>query len=346
MITKPQRRRVLTGAAVLTIGLTLMGCSSGGGAAPSADSGDPELDALIVAAQEEGTVSFYTTADATIAEAAAEAFSEKYGVEATYTRLAQDELVQRFQSELDADAVVADVVLPFNDTWFYDQLDVGAFTPLSDEEIPGYPEGIVENAVFEGSAAFSTSLFGFEYNTDELSEGEAPTTWEVLLEPEFEGKILAAEPVSSIWRQWFYLVSEEYGIEYLEKLKGQIGRWYASVVPATEALAAGEGSVVIPGVPTLVLNSAAQGAPLAYITPDDVPYGSDQVVALTTKAPHPNAARLFAHFLYSEEGQAAYNSVEGVISPADAPDNSVRGNPDLAAKAEAAYPEIRDALGL
>jgi iron(III) transport system substrate-binding protein len=73
-------------------------------------------------------------------------------------------------------------------------------------------------------------------------------------------------------------------------------------------------------MPQVVANlSRLKGLPIRAITPEEgLPYGASGA-AMLTKAPHPNAARLFLEFLLSDQEQEAmalqgYGSVTDFVS--------------------------------
>lgn len=81
-----------------------------------------------------------------------------------------------------------------------------------------------------------------------------------------------------------------------------------------ESAAAGEGSVAFPVAPSTFQGTIDAGAPLGLEILEPTT-GLAFYVLPVADAPHPNAARLFAHFLLSEEGAALTAQAPGEISP-------------------------------
>ena len=85
-------------------------------------------------------------------------------------------------------------------------------------------------------------------------------------------------------------------------------RPYPSGVPATQSLGAGEGMLMLPGVPGQLSAIKEKGAPVALVK-SDFTTGVEMQIMLTArdKAKNPNAARLLANWVMSPEGNKVFN---------------------------------------
>ena len=109
--------------------------------------------------------------------------------------------------------------------------------------------------------------------------------------------------LAELWRR-------EYGEEYLKKFAALEPKLVESVVPGGQQLAAGGGSLIIPGSNTTLNPLIEEGAPIE-ITPVAPTTGIEFVAAVSTETEHPDAAKLFMNFLMTKPGQAAVNSGGG-----------------------------------
>jgi len=341
----------LTGIA-LVAGLALAGCAADDGGAGTGDGSgdvvaDGGLDTLIEAAQAEGELVFYLTPPEATAQQLADAFFEKYDIEASFVRLTGGELASRFSSEIAAGAPAADLVMPSYDRFIDQGLDEGWLTGLDDAGIPDF-DAFPEAGKIDGgkTAVVQFAPSGLSWNTDALGDLPVPDSFDDLADPQYSGKLLLADPTSSqAYIQFWTMVMDAYGIETVEAIAGNAVRLYNSVVPMTEALAAGEGAVTGPNVGQVVAGAAAQGAPLEFAVPE-LTNGPEIVLSISTQAQNPNAARLFAHFVLSEEGQDIINAAPGNISAYsfdEMPSEYVRVDRDAALENERT---ILDAFGL
>ena len=308
-------------AALMALTMALTACGGGGNddggeevAAPTLDN-SAELDELVTAAQEEGCLTVYGTVDESILQAVTGAFTEQYDVPASFVRLVSADLSQRFSTEAQAGATVADVVLLTSSPFYGDALGNGWLQPVDEAELPAFPGEFPEDYTSDDGATPIVSLVPttMVYNTDLMAE--APTSWEDYADPANKGELLLAEPSSSPANVAFWaLMREEYGDDFLEAVAANEPRWYNSAVPATQGVAAGEGALGFPGVAAIVAGLQEQNAPVeaAVLSPTT---GPEIGLGLAAESPCANAGKLFANYLLSEEGNTYFNEVSDAISP-------------------------------
>lgn len=276
---------------------------------------DAELEELVEAAKAEGELVWYTSTPDDTGVAVIEAFEQKYGISIEYTRGSSSDLRQRYSAEASAGSVAADVILMADHAFFDDALGEGWLVDPADWDVPGADE-FPQESVKDEKYVVKVDPMVLGYNTDEVSEDKLPESWEDVLDPEWKGRILIPDPRSSaIYMQFFDLLRQTYGDEFLTGLAEQDVRVFQSGSPLSESLAAGEGAIALPVISALMLGPANQGAPLDFKVLEDVTTGAEQTFGISKDARHPNAARLFAHFLLSEEGSLVLNEKPGEISP-------------------------------
>ena len=272
---------------------------------------------LVSAAQEEGSLVWYSVPAESIAQAVSDGFQDEYGIAVEFQRLASSELSQRYAAEVDAGTTVADAILMSNTPFVREAMENGWTTPLADADIPGFPGDWPEEFLLDdrGTAIVSIEPSVIGYNTDVLSEDQYPVEWADLADPAYEGEILLIDPAASpAYIDFWSVILEATGPEVLEGIAANAVSTYPSGVPAIEALAAGEGAVVVPAIGAVVEATAARGAPVAYSLPT-VSNGPEIVALVSADAPHPNAARLFAWYVMYGPGQDLLNAAESTASP-------------------------------
>jgi len=347
MFRSMKTRAALAAAALTGAAALLVGCAAGPAPQPTpteTTGASSPLDELIAAAQAEGEVTLYSVPDERVTQQIQTAFQDKYGIKLSYLRATAAEVSQRFAAEAEADATVADVIVTLNDGFLAAGVEDGLFVPMEDADIPDYPGAVSPEALLPGLAVVQLTKLAMGYNTDNAPEIE---TWEDLLKPELAGKVAISSPENAIHLDLFYVLSEEYGMEFLEELSGQIQRVYTGGSQVVEALSSGE-AWAAPGVVAAGLAIAAgQGAPLGWAVPANTLL-SPSVMGVVADAPHPAAARLLAHFLMSEEGLELLNGADGQVSPSDGEALNVGwlATPELDAKAASKKAEIMKALGI
>jgi iron(III) transport system substrate-binding protein len=332
----------------LAVTLTLTACGGGGGdeggtdvAAPTLEN-SAELEELITAAQEENCLTVYGAPDEQILKSVTDAFTEQYDIPASFVRLVSADLTQRFSTEAQAGASVADVILLTSSPFYAEALANGWLQPANEAGLPAFPGEFPEDYTADDGATPVVSLVPttMVYNSDLVAE--APESWEVYGDPSSKGELLFAEPASSPANVSFWaLMRETYGDDFLEAVAANEPKWYNSAVPATQGVAAGEGSLGFPGVSAIVAGLQAANAPVdaAVLAPTT---GPEIALGLAGESPCPNAGKLFANYLLSEEGNMYFNEVSEAISPFSGDvEDFVRPTPVPPAEAE----EIRSLLG-
>src|SRR5215472_7461414 len=140
------------------------------------------------------------------------------------------------------------------------------------------------------------------YNTRMVKRDEVPKTDEELLNPKWKGKI-GMDHTKPEWFAWkLKRMGEEEGLAYMKKLAAQEFQLYAGFSVITNLLVAGEFPLVLNTYLHNVEEVKRRGAPADWIVHDPV-FTKFQPLGIGSKAPHPNAAKLFSDFVISEEGQ-------------------------------------------
>ena len=140
------------------------------------------------------------------------------------------------------------------------------------------------------------------YNTRMVKRDEVPKTDEDLVNPKWKGKI-GMDHTKPEWFAWkLKRMGEEKGLAYMKKLAAQEFQLYAGLSVITNLLVAGEFPLVLNTYLHNVEEVKRKGAPVDWIVQDPV-FTKFQPLGIGSKAPHPNAAKLFSDFVLSEEGQ-------------------------------------------
>lgn len=311
---------------------------------------DADLEALIRAARAEGSLTLYSAATENVANRVARAFDEKYGVKVQFLRLSSSALLQRYASEAESGRIVADIILSGGNTVGFATQGIakGWIEPIGKAGVPAIASGRFP-AQFnrDVSAIVQVQLWQIAYNTDKIQAAQAPKDWPDLADARFRGEFILPDPGSSdAYLDLWAALHAKYGDEFFAKLRAQNARVFASGVPAMQSLAAGEGAVQAPVTAPQTKAMQDRGAPLEIVRPSYTT-GVEMQLALTdrSKARAPNAARLLAHFLMTEEGNKVLNAEVGNVSVYDTsafPPEYVSPDPATAARKD----EIRRLLGL
>jgi len=213
-------------------------------------------------------------------------------------------LFQKFTSEARAKRNAADI---------WEHTDIAAMNKVADEGLlmkykittdAQYPE-VFKRPGFWYPMGYTQVVVG--WNRDIVPDKEAVKrlkTWAGLLDPYWKEKKIGAIVIQSggSVQTGYYMLHEKYGIDFWKKLAAMKAQLYDGVNPLADAVGSGEVALGLLGSEQGFYAKYARGAPVHWTNPDPriaVPYGQ----AIAKDAPHPNAAKLFQEFVFSEAGQ-------------------------------------------
>ncbi len=168
----------------------------------------------------------------------------------------------------------------------------------------------IQPALFDPKGHFvaaGMSRYGIIYNTKLVSSEKVPKRWEDCLDPVWKGKMAVytrPRTFTGLWPGW----GEEKSLAFHRKLKDNGPIWTADQTGTAAKLAAGEYSFVcgLPYHTFLTVKRRDKTAPIAFVTPTELPIQVGEAFAVMKGAKNPNSAILFAAYMASTEGQAAH----------------------------------------
>ncbi len=160
---------------------------------------------------------------------------------------------------------------------------------------------------------FALSFFHLEtplmVNTSLVTKDVMPRSWEDVLHPRWQGKILLEQRA----REWGYLAilwNDQRLREFMGKLKQQKPRFLRGGLTVVQQLAAGDGALGSGGYGYYTLNLQKKGAPVDIAPVSPVGCGTRGLTVLKN-AKHPAAAQLFVAVASSPEGQNELEAATG-----------------------------------
>ena len=281
---------------------------------------------LVEAAKKEGKVVWYTSLALPSAEKVAKLFEAAYpGIKVEVHRTGSQRILQRVMQELQANIKNVDVV---------HTSDAGHFVLLKEKKllarhtpagVERFPAGFKDKDGYYYGLRATVNVIA--YNTQKVTAAEAPKTWKDLLDPKWKGRMVTAHPgYSGVIATHVLALVHLHGWEYFQALAKNQLMLVQSAVDPSGVVASGERLVAVNGGEYTFYQSKKQGNPVEIVYPKE---GVPLVVsptAITSFAPHPQAARLFTDFSFTREVQQVMADSEGLYTghpevkyPADKP---------------------------
>ena len=271
-------------------------------------------EARLEAAKKEGKVVWYTSLALPSAEKVAKLFEAAYpGIKVEVHRTGSERILQRVMQELQANIKNADAI---------HTSDAGHFVLLKEKKllmkytpagVEKFPPGFKDRDGYHFGLRATVSVIA--YNPKIVPAAAAPKGWKDLLDPKWKGKMVTAHPgYSGIIATHVLALANLYGWDYWKQLAENKLMLVQSAVDPAGVVASGERPVAVNGGDYNFYQSRKKGNPIEMVYPKE---GVPLIVspnAITSFAPHPNAAKLFSDFIFAKDVQQILADSEGLYT--------------------------------
>jgi iron(III) transport system substrate-binding protein len=286
-------------------------------AAAQAPQSRPWLDpALLAAAKAEGTLTVYSSTNEQEGLPLFKIFEEATGIKVQYVRAADSVLTSRMTIEFRANQKSYDIVHMTTINKLPPQL-LEAYEPAEAKNI--LPEARDLGKRWYGVYANYNSP---AYNTQKVKASDLPTTYEEFAkQKEWAGQVA----IDGTDNEWLKAIFEHYGEQKATQvIKDMVATLKPVVTDGHLAMAratgAGEYAISLNNYVNLSSNVKLAGSPIEIFALDPVALFFGQV-AINAKAPSPNAAKLAANFMLSQECQQFLAKFGRLPTRSDVKDN-------------------------
>jgi iron(III) transport system substrate-binding protein len=253
-------------------------------------------------AQPSGTLNFYTSMQVDVVEDIIAAFERAHpGVTVDLLYSGSVELEQRIYAERDAGRIRADVIWAANPAFFLKLKAEDLLMAYESPEAGAVPDTLKDpDHMFIAGRVFN---MGIGYNTNLVTLEEAPKTWAEFLT--WGPRAALASPLhsgTSFTALGAFVQHEDLGWEWFEQARANGVQLLRATGDVTRGLTSGE-FAVIKGIDYVLANQAAEGAPVAFLFPEEGAVTVASPIAIAAGATNVAAAQAFVDFIISQAGQ-------------------------------------------
>jgi ABC-type Fe3+ transport system substrate-binding protein len=252
-------------------------------------------------AKQEGNLIIYSVWDVEHLRGITDAFMKRYpGIKAIYWQARNPEIVTRVLTEFQGGQSSVDVILSDN------------APPVIRAAGGIMPYETVQKEVLvlhdPTLPTVSLQIQAMAYNTRKMKPADLPKSWEDVANPKFKGLValddpMRAGPLSSMLAglkgQWN---NDERFNKFVKGLKALNVPVHKSTSAMFRLVISGEYAICMPALLHDVFEEKGKGTPVDY-TQTVPPVVFPRQAGIYAKAPNPNAAKLFAEWAISTEGQ-------------------------------------------
>lgn len=280
-----------------------------------------------IRAADDNKVAFY--ANITAVEPIMEAFTKTSGIKGEYTRISTAKFLSTVFTEFEAGKLMADVIqapLPVLEML----KEKGVISSYVSPAATAYPQWANKN----GIQLFGIEYVGLIYNKELVKPVDVPKRYQDLADPKWKNKIVMANPASHptticwlIGLKENIFASEAEWREFLKGLAANNPMFVASFGPTPAPIESGEKLIGI-SMPKYIVTKAP--APLDWARLENQPLmGTPRAMGISTKAPHPEAAKKFMDYWLSNDAMTIlakdvgeYVLASGIFPPIDGMDKA------------------------
>jgi iron(III) transport system substrate-binding protein len=264
-------------------------------------------------AEQEGQLVFYCHENEAGTAAIMEGFGKDFPkIKTGYVRAQTGALYNKIVSERAAGRFDVDVLQLSDLAPALDFQKKGGYETYASPEAGAYAAEHLSNPA---GAFFWTgvSFAGIAYSKAKVTAEDAPKTWTDLLDPRWRNAMSCKISSSGMQFVQWYMFRKLYGPDYWKEFAKQRPRAFDSRVQLFDRLAKGDDKVCACAEYAAYVLYKEKGADVVFVAPADGLPATPLLVGMVSRAPHPEAAKLFVDWAMSARGQAFYQDNPNLI---------------------------------
>jgi iron(III) transport system substrate-binding protein len=161
--------------------------------------------------------------------------------------------------------------------------------------------------------------------SDKIAEADEPKTWNDLANPKYKGKMVIGDPsFTSLLVSVVGMLSKTKGWGFYEKLRANDIMVVQGNQQAADMLKRGERVIAVGALDSYAAEDRKAGHPMKTLYPTDGVFVIPSPTSVVKGSPNPEAAKLLAQFIISDEAQKMFPADGGFAARSDiaAPEGS------------------------
>jgi iron(III) transport system substrate-binding protein len=284
-------------------------------------------DAIDLAkAKAEGKVVWYTSTPIEQAQKIVELFRAQTGIPVELFRSGGSQILSRFQQEINAGRVAADVVTHSDPAAARAMAKKGLFVPFRPRNFDRVPEAAKDPDGY--FVAQRLNMMTHYLRSDKIAPADEPKTWADLTAPKYKGKLVMADPsFTSLQVSVVGMMSKLRGWGYYEKLRQNDVMIVPGNQQVSDLLKRGERLIAVGALDSYAADLKTAGHPIKTLYPSDGVFVIPSPTSVVKGSPDPAAAKAFAQFMIGDEVQRLFPADGGYSARTDI--KSPQGAPEL-----------------
>jgi len=280
----------------------------------------------ISAAKKEGKVVWYTSTPIENANRIAKLFEAETGVKVELFRSGGSAVLSRFMQEQAAGRTVVDLLTASDPAGFAALAKKNTFVAFRPKNFDKIPDAAKDK---DGRyVAQRLNLISIYARSDKVAAADLPKTWADLANPKYKGKLVMADPsFTGLQLTVVGMLSKLRGWDYYEQLKKNDIMIVSGNQQVSDNIKRGERVIAAGASDSYATDNRKEGHPIVTIFPTDGTFVIPSPSAIIRNSPNPNAAKLLAQFMLTDEVQRLFPQEGGYAARIDI--GPPQGNPPL-----------------
>ncbi|HEY3030006.1 MAG TPA: extracellular solute-binding protein [Bradyrhizobium sp.] len=284
-------------------------------------------DAVDVAkAKAEGKLVWYTSTPIEQGQKIIDAFQKETGIKVEMFRSGGSAILRRFQQEMDAGRVAADVLTHSEPAAANALGKKGLFVAFKPANFDKVPDAAKDpNGLFVGQRL---NMMTHYLRSDKVAEADEPKTWNDFADGKYKGKLVLSDPsFTALQVSVVGTMSKAQGWGYYEKLRANDAMVVQGNQQVADMLKRGERVIAVGALDSYAADLKREGHPIKTLYPSDGVFVIPSPTSVVKGSTNPNAAKLFAEFMIGDVAQKIFPADGGYSARIDIA--APQGSPDL-----------------